>query len=85
MTLNKKVINYKILDPVILYNFNIKLDFIRDHIKSYNFFYGIFLGAGQPSLAPKNACLGTGDATTRPPFPGAGGGVTHREMPRMIS
>ena len=33
MTLNKKVVNYKILDPVILYNFDIKFDFIRNHMK----------------------------------------------------
>jgi len=33
MTLNEKVINYKVLDLVILYNFDIKFDFIRDHIK----------------------------------------------------
>jgi hypothetical protein len=33
MTLNKKVINYKVLDLVILYNFDIKFDFIRDNIK----------------------------------------------------
>jgi len=28
MILNEKVINYKVLDLVILYNFDIKLDFI---------------------------------------------------------
>ena len=33
MTLNKKVANYKVLDLVILYNFGIKFDFIRDHMK----------------------------------------------------
>jgi hypothetical protein len=33
MILNEKVINYKILDLVILYNFYIKFDFIRDHIE----------------------------------------------------
>jgi hypothetical protein len=33
MILNKKVINYKVLDLVILYNFNIKFDFILDHMK----------------------------------------------------
>jgi len=33
MTLNEKVINYKVLDLVILYNFDIKFDFIRDHMK----------------------------------------------------
>jgi hypothetical protein len=29
MTLNEKVINYKVLDLIILYN----IDFIRDHMK----------------------------------------------------
>ena len=33
MTLNEKVINYKVLDLVILYNFDIKFDFIQDHMK----------------------------------------------------
>jgi len=33
MTSNKKVINYKVLDLVIPYNFDIKFDFIRDHMK----------------------------------------------------
>jgi hypothetical protein len=35
MTLNEKFINYKVLDLVILYNFDIKFDFIRDHIKKF--------------------------------------------------
>ena len=34
MTLNEKVINYKVLDFVILYNFDIKFDFIQDHMKN---------------------------------------------------
>ena len=33
MTSNEKVINYKVLDLVILYNFDIKFDFIQDHMK----------------------------------------------------
>jgi hypothetical protein len=33
MTLNEKVINYKILDLAILYNFDIKFNFIRDYMK----------------------------------------------------
>ena len=33
MTSNEKAINYKVLDLVILYNFVIKFDFIRDDIK----------------------------------------------------
>jgi hypothetical protein len=33
MISNKKVINYKVLDLVNLYNFNIKFDFIRNHMK----------------------------------------------------
>jgi hypothetical protein len=31
MTLNEKVVNYKDLDLVNLYNFDIKFEFIRDH------------------------------------------------------
>ena len=34
----KKVINYKVLDLVILYNFDIKFDFIRNHMKKLYFF-----------------------------------------------
>jgi len=34
---NEKVINYKILDLAVHYNFDIKFDFIRDHTKSYEF------------------------------------------------
>ena len=33
MTLNENVINYKILDRIKLYNFGIKLVFIRDYMK----------------------------------------------------
>jgi len=33
MTLNEKVINYKVLNVIILYNFDIKFDFIREYIK----------------------------------------------------
>ena len=38
MTSNGKVINYKVLDLVILYNFDINFDFIQDHMKRYEFF-----------------------------------------------
>ena len=33
MILNEKVINYKILDLIKLYNFGVKFNFIRDHMK----------------------------------------------------
>jgi len=33
MTLNEKVFNYKVLDLIILYNFDIKFNFIQDHMK----------------------------------------------------
>jgi hypothetical protein len=33
MILNKKVINYKIVGLVNLYNFSIKFDFIQDYMK----------------------------------------------------
>jgi len=40
MTLDKKFINYTILDLVGLYNFGIKFVFIPDHIKKVtDFFY----------------------------------------------
>ena len=38
MTLNENVINYNVLDLVILYNFDIKFDFIRNHMKKLYFF-----------------------------------------------
>jgi hypothetical protein len=43
MTLNKKVIIYKVLDLIILYNFDIKFNLIRDHMKSYEFFCVVYL------------------------------------------
>ena len=53
MTSNEKVINYKVLDLVILYNFNIKFDFIRAHMKSYEYFYmEPFVGAGHAITRP---------------------------------
>ena len=38
MILNEKVINYNILELVILYNFDIKFDFIQKHMKKLWFF-----------------------------------------------
>ena len=39
MILNEKVINYKVLDYlIIIYNFDIKFDFILDHMKKLLFF-----------------------------------------------
>jgi hypothetical protein len=64
MTLNEKVINYKFLDLVILYIFYIKFDFIRDHMKIYEFFLGGTIFRDGSSPAPKNAFIGTGDAIT---------------------
>jgi hypothetical protein len=52
MTLNKKVINYKVLDLVILYNFDIKFDFIRDYMKKLWFFAWNHLGAGHAITYP---------------------------------
>ena len=66
MTLNEKVINYKILDLVILYNFDIKFDFIWDHMKKLWFFYvELFIRTGHAIPAPKNAFVGKGKAMTR--------------------
>jgi hypothetical protein len=39
MTSNEKVINYKILDLVIIYNFNIKFDFFRNYTKKLQIFF----------------------------------------------
>ena len=63
MILNKKVINYKILYLIILYNFDIKFDFIQDHVeKNINFFdVRPFVGAGHAIKF-----LGKGDPITRP-------------------
>ena len=53
MTLNEKVINYKVLDLVILYNFDIKFDFIRDHMKMFwIFFMRPFVGASHAIIRP---------------------------------
>ena len=53
MTLNEKVVNYKVLDLVILYNLDIKFDFIRDHMKSYEFFcVKQFIGVGHAITHP---------------------------------
>ena len=81
MTINKKVINYKILDLVKLYNFGVKFVLIQDRIKNYNFYVRPIVGAGHvitrllkiilggrmmPSPVPKNLYLGAGDAITVP-------------------
>ena len=39
MTLNEKVVNYKVLDLVILYNFGIKFDLIQDDMKKLWIFF----------------------------------------------
>ena len=68
MTLNEKVINYKVLDLVILYNFDIKFDFIQDHMKKLWIFFRETICRGGPCHhpPPKNAFVGTGEAMTRP-------------------
>ena len=43
MILNKKFINYKVLDITILYNLDVKFDVIRDHMKIP---VGSFVGMG---------------------------------------
>ena len=53
MTLNEKFIDYKGLDLVILYNFDIKFDFIQDHMKKLWFFcVKLFEGAGHTITRP---------------------------------
>ena len=54
MTSNEKVINYKVLGLVILYNLDIKFDFIQDHMKKLWIFICM-----EPSV-------GVGHAITRP-------------------
>jgi len=39
MTLNEKIVNYKVLDLVILYIFCIKFDFIQDYMKKVMKFF----------------------------------------------
>ena len=53
MTSNEKIINYKVLDLVILYNFDIKFDLIQDHMKKLWFFCAEpFVGAGHATTRP---------------------------------
>ena len=44
MTLNEKIISYKILYLVNIYNFGIKFEFIRNHMKKYELFCVTFVG-----------------------------------------
>jgi len=47
MILSEKIINYKILDLINLYNFDIKFGLIRDHMKKlYIFCMGSSIEAG---------------------------------------
>ena len=68
MTLNEKIITYKVLDLVILYNVDTNLDFIRGHIKKLRFFLHGTICRGRLMLSPalKNVFLGMGDAITLP-------------------
>ena len=53
MTLNEKIISYKVLDLIIFYNFNIKFDFIQDHMKKImNFLCGTICRAGHAITCP---------------------------------
>jgi len=63
MTSNVRFIIYRVLDLIILYNFDIKFDFIQDHMeKNINFFdVRPFVGAGHAIKF-----LGKGDPITRP-------------------
>jgi hypothetical protein len=66
MTLNEKVINHKVLDLLILYNFDIKFKFIRDHMKIViNILCGTICRGGSCHHALlKNIFSGACDATT---------------------
>ena len=48
MILNEKLINYKVLDLVNLYNFNIRFDLNQDYMKSYEFFFDVRPFVGGP-------------------------------------
>ena len=49
----KKIINYKILDLVIHYNFDIKFDFIQDHIKkSFDYFCVVLFVVASHAITP---------------------------------
>ena len=50
MISNKNFINYKVLDLVELYNFDIKFVFIRLHLKKYEFICAVAIFKSQPSL-----------------------------------
>jgi len=51
MTLNEKVFNYKVLDLIILYNFDIKFNFIQDHMKKLWIFYmALFVGMDEANI-----------------------------------
>ena len=55
MTLNEKVINYKILVLVNFYNFIIKFDFIRNHMKNLRIYLcGTICRVVMPSATPEN-------------------------------
>jgi hypothetical protein len=52
MTLNEKVVNCKVLDLVILYNFGIKFDIIQDHMKKLLIFLCGTICRGRPCHHP---------------------------------
>ena len=67
MILNEKIINYKVLDLVIFYNFDIKFDFIQDHMKKLWFVLcGTICRGGPCHHPPLNAFVGTREVMTRP-------------------
>ena len=57
MALYEKVMNYNILGPTNLYNFDKKFDFIWDHMKKFFFCMVQFLEAGYAITHPSNAFL----------------------------
>ena len=68
MTLNENFINCNVLDLVILYNFGIKFDFIRDHMKKLWFFLRGTICRGRPChhRALKNGFVEMGEAWPAP-------------------
>ena len=62
MTLNESVVNYKILDLIKLYNFDIKFVFIRNHMKTlWNFLSKNICRDGSYHRPPKEIVIISSD------------------------
>ena len=68
MILTEKVINYKTLDIVNLYNFDINFDFIPSHIRKLNLFTWTIWRGGWYHHPLLEIILEARDVITRPPL-----------------